>query len=347
MQTGPDAHGTVENDSGSAKRDPTPLVPLKTSMGEQNKKIWSDALGIAENELGRAKHENGTRCHRHVENESDSAKHEKGTLHPRYRRKRAMEHKTRKQDLTHTAPPKTFPGAEHMETGHDALGTAENESGRAKHENGTRRRRYRWKWLWGCKTGKRDPTPSEPPKMSPGAQNKKTGSDAPDNAANEFGSTKHKKGTLRPRYRRKRVRERKTWKRDPMPLVPPKTSMGVQNRKTGPDELGIAENESGRAKQEHGTRRPRFRQIWVRERKTWKRDPTPLERPKMSPGAQKKNTGLDAPVPLKTSPELKNVKTGPDAHGTAETSLGAQNLKKGPNALGTDENEFGRAKQEN
>jgi hypothetical protein len=59
----------------------------------------------------------------------------------------------------------------------------------------------------------------------------------------------------------------------------------------------------------------------------------------MSPGAQKKYTGLDAPVPSKTSPELKNVKTGPDTHGNAETSPGAQNMNKRPDALGTVENE--------
>jgi hypothetical protein len=38
-----------------------------------------------------------------------------------------------------------------------------------------------------------------------------------------------------------------------------KTSPGAQNMKTGPDALGIAENESGRAKHENRTRRPRYR----------------------------------------------------------------------------------------
>jgi hypothetical protein len=33
-------------------------------------------------------------------------------------------------------------GAQNMITGPDALGTAENESGREKHENGTRRTRH-------------------------------------------------------------------------------------------------------------------------------------------------------------------------------------------------------------
>jgi hypothetical protein len=35
--------------------------------------------------------------------------------------------------------PKTSPGAQNMKTGPDAHGTAENESGGAKHENGIRR----------------------------------------------------------------------------------------------------------------------------------------------------------------------------------------------------------------
>jgi hypothetical protein len=39
-----------------------------------------------------------------------------------------------------------------MKTGHDALGTAENEPGRAKHENGTRRPRHRRKRVQDGKT---------------------------------------------------------------------------------------------------------------------------------------------------------------------------------------------------
>jgi hypothetical protein len=39
-----------------------------------------------------------------------------------------------------------------MKTGPDALGTNENESGSAKHENGTRRLRYRRKRVWERKT---------------------------------------------------------------------------------------------------------------------------------------------------------------------------------------------------
>jgi hypothetical protein len=79
-----------------------------------------------------------------------------------------------------------------------------------------------------------------------------------------------------------------------MPSVPPKTSPGAQNMKTGPvglstaedtgpDALGTAENES--------------------RRKTWKRDPTPSIPPKSCLGAQ-------------------NMKTGPDALDTAENESG-------------------------
>jgi hypothetical protein len=56
-----------------------------------------------------------------------------------------------------------------MKTGPDALGTIENEYGRAKYENGTQLPRNRRKRVRERKTRKRDPTPSAPPKMSPGA----------------------------------------------------------------------------------------------------------------------------------------------------------------------------------
>jgi hypothetical protein len=45
--------------------------------------------------------------------------------------------KTLKLDRIPSVPPKTSPGAQNMEMGPDALGTAENESERAKHENET------------------------------------------------------------------------------------------------------------------------------------------------------------------------------------------------------------------
>jgi hypothetical protein len=52
----------------------------------------------------------------------------------------------------------------------DALGTAENESGRAKQEKETRHPRYRRNCVKERKTCKRDPTTSVPPKMSPGSK---------------------------------------------------------------------------------------------------------------------------------------------------------------------------------
>jgi hypothetical protein len=53
-----------------------------------------------------------------------------------------------------------------------------------------------------------------------------------------------------------------------MPSKPPKTSSGAQNTKTGPDALRTAENVFESAKHENGTRRRRYRQKRVRERKT-------------------------------------------------------------------------------
>jgi hypothetical protein len=82
-----------------------------------------------------------------------------------------------------------------MKTGPDAVVTVKNEHG-------------------GHKTRKLDPTPSEPPRTSPGAQNMKP---------------------------------------DPKPSAPSKTCPGAQNMKTGSDALGIAENEYGDAKHENGT----------------------------------------------------------------------------------------------
>jgi hypothetical protein len=77
------------------------------------------------------------------------------------------------------------PGAQNMKTGLDALGTSENESGRTKQENGTRRPPHRRK------------------KMSIGAQNMKTETDALCTAENDSGRAKHEGETRRPRYRRK------------------------------------------------------------------------------------------------------------------------------------------------
>jgi hypothetical protein len=58
-------------------------------------------------------------------------------------------------------------GVQNMKTATDTLVSAENESGHAKRE-------------------KRDPTPSVPPKMSQGAQIRKTGPDTNNTAEKEF-----------------------------------------------------------------------------------------------------------------------------------------------------------------
>jgi hypothetical protein len=154
-------------------------------------------------------------------------------------------------------PPKMSPRAQNLKKGPDALGTAENEYGSVKHENGTRRLRYRRKLVRERKIRKRDPSPPISPKMSLGAQNIKTGPDALGTAENESLSTIHENGTRRPQHRRKRVREQKTRKRDPSPPLLSKTSPRAQNMKTGPDVLGTAENVSLSTKHEIGTRRPR------------------------------------------------------------------------------------------
>jgi hypothetical protein len=78
-----------------------------------------------------------------------------------------------------------------MKTGRVALGTAENVSGRLKHENGTRRPRYRRKRVRALKSLIRDMIPSIPPKMSLVAQNMKTGPVALGTAENEYGHAKH------------------------------------------------------------------------------------------------------------------------------------------------------------
>jgi hypothetical protein len=79
-----------------------------------------------------------------------------------------------------------------------------------------------------------------------------------------------------------------------MPSVPREMSPGTQNMKMGADALSSAENKSGRAKHKNVNRRHRYRRKRVRERKTWKQDPTPSGPPKMSPGAQNMNMGPDA-----------------------------------------------------
>jgi hypothetical protein len=90
-----------------------------------------------------------------------------------------------------------------MKTGPEDRGTAENESKIAKLENGTRRPPYREKRLWERKTLKRHPAPSFPLKMSPEAQNIKTGPDALGTAKKYSQRAKYENKTRRPRNRRK------------------------------------------------------------------------------------------------------------------------------------------------
>jgi hypothetical protein len=210
-------------------------------------KTRPNALDNAENESGSAKHENGIRRPRYRRKRVRARKTWKRTRRPGNRRKRVRERKTWKRGPTPSEPPKTSPGAQNMKTGPDDLGIAENEYGCAKYENESRRPRNRQKRVRERKTWKRVTRPSVPSKTSPGAQNMKTGPDAIGIAENEFGSAKHENGIRRTRYRRKWVRARKIWKRDPTPSIPPKTCSEAQNMKTGPDSLGTAENVSGNA----------------------------------------------------------------------------------------------------
>jgi hypothetical protein len=95
--------------------------------------------------------------------------------------------------------------------------------------------------------------------MSPGVQNAKTGPDALGTVENESGCEKHENVTRCPRYGKKRVRGRKTWKKERTSSVPSKTSSGAQNIKSGPDAIDTAKNESGSAKHEKGSGRRLYR----------------------------------------------------------------------------------------
>jgi hypothetical protein len=97
MKKKPNPLGTAENEFGSEKklkRDLTPSVRLKIRSGAQNIKTGPDALGTAENESESAKHEKGPDALGTAETESGSAKREKGNRRPRYRRKQVREGKT-------------------------------------------------------------------------------------------------------------------------------------------------------------------------------------------------------------------------------------------------------------
>jgi hypothetical protein len=114
----------------------------------------------------------------------------------------------------------------------------------------------------------------------------KMGPDALGTTENDCGCANPENGTQRPRYRRKRVRESKTCKRDLTPSERQKTSPSAQNMKTGTDTLGSVENESGRAKHENGSRCPRYGRKRFRARKGM-------------------NTGLDSLVAAENESERK------------------------------------------
>jgi hypothetical protein len=241
------------------------------------------------------------------------------------------------------------PGAQNIKSGPDALAIAENESGSAKHENGTQCLRYSQEQVRERKSRKRDPTQSVPPKTGRGAQNMKTRPDAVSTAENDSVSAKQENETRRCRCRQKRLRERKSRTREPTPSVPPKM---------GHDALGTAGNEFESAKHENGTRRCWYCRKWVWEHKTRKRDSTPSVPPKMTPGAQNIKSGLDALGTAEIESwsakhengtqclrysqeqvrERKTRKRDPTQSVPPKTGLGAQNMKTRPDALGTAEN---------
>jgi hypothetical protein len=94
----------------------------------QKMKTTLDAVGIAEDESGSAKHENGICAVGTAENEYGDTKKENGTRRPPRRRYRVRERKTSKWERTPPVPSKTSLGAQNMKTRYDTLGTAENVS---------------------------------------------------------------------------------------------------------------------------------------------------------------------------------------------------------------------------
>jgi hypothetical protein len=214
-----------------------------------------------------------------------------------------------------------------MKTGPDELGVVENESSNAKHENWTWRPKYRRKWVRECKTWKLDSAQTLL-KMSLAAQNKKTGHDALSTTENESATAKHENLTQSPRYRRKWLRERKTWKMDMELSVPPKTNLEAQNMKTRPETLGAIENDSGTSKHEKLTWRPRYspKRIWKwKIIKNWPNVLGPTEKESRS-----KIWKLDPmhSVPPETCLEVQNMTTRLGALDTAENEFESSKHKK-------------------
>jgi hypothetical protein len=90
-----------------------------------------------------------------------------------------------------------------MKTGPDAIRSAENVSGSAKHENSTERRGAVKNESECSKLENGTRHPQYRGKTSLGTQNMKTRADTLGTAENESRSAKLENGTRRPRYRRK------------------------------------------------------------------------------------------------------------------------------------------------
>jgi hypothetical protein len=132
----------------------------------QTMKTGPDALGTVANESGSAKHENGIQRPPYRPKRVWERKSFKQESMPSWPPQTSPGAQNMKIGLMPSVPPQTSPGAQNMKTGSVAHDTAQNESESAKHENGTRRTRYRRKRVKVCKTCKRDTIPSVPSKNS-------------------------------------------------------------------------------------------------------------------------------------------------------------------------------------
>jgi hypothetical protein len=108
--------------------------------------------------------------------------------------------------------------------------------------------------------------------------------------------------------------------------------------KTGANDLGTIENQSGHAKHKNGTQCPRYCRKQVRANKIWKWDSTHAVPPKMTPGAQNVKTGPSTLGTAENESGHSKKKTRPDTISSAEKCSGAQNMKTGLGALSTAQN---------
>jgi hypothetical protein len=155
MKSGPEALGTVKNESRSVKM---PTVPSKMSLAAQNMKTGPHAIGTAKMSSEEQNTETGLRSLSTAKNEFGSVKH--------------------KNWIGVLGTAENESGAQNMKSARSALGTAQNKSRSAKHENWTRHPWYRPKRVRECKTWKLNLASSIPLKMSTEAQNMKSGPDA-------------------------------------------------------------------------------------------------------------------------------------------------------------------------